>query len=165
MGRKVEIHNENDLPTVSYKKIKDFQEDLKLDLLPYELDKLKRSILKHGIFNPKFVWKNGDDYFMLDGHQTKKALASLEDDGYEVPEIPIVLINAKDRRDALEKLLILNSSYGKINKKSGLLDKYDLQFDLFEIREFELSKIEIDYEKEVDEFELSNKCPKCGYEW
>ncbi len=119
----IKVYNEDNLPTIEYTLLTDFQGDLKT-IKQSELNKLKNSILKHGIFLPKFVWKSRDIYWTLDGHQTKKALSELAKD-YTVPGIPIVRIKAKSKKDAMEKLLVINSRYGKINRKTELLEIMD----------------------------------------
>jgi len=89
---------------------------------------------------PKFVWDSGDRLKIMDGHQTQKALSSLEDDGYSIPPIPFVLIEAKDEKEAAKKLLALDSRYGVINISTEFFDKYALDIELIrkwiEIPEF-----------------------------
>ena len=69
----IKVENPNNLPTIEYKKLEDLQGDLKT--LPEEnLEKLKKSILRFGFKIPKFVWIDNGHYYILDGHQTKKAL-------------------------------------------------------------------------------------------
>lgn len=111
--KKLKVHNPDNLSTIAYSKLVDFQGDLKHEIEPKELMKMRNSLIKHGVFLPKAVWFDPDGKAnILDGHQTKKALASLEADGWEIPEIPYITINAKDRKDAAEKLL-------QISKKAG----------------------------------------------
>jgi len=127
----IRVYNPNHLPTIPYSKLENLQGDLKR-LSEEDLDKLKASILKHGIFVPKFVWSQDEKYWTMDGHQTKKALTSLHIDGYTIPDIPIVEIEAEDFQDAAEKLLQINSRYGKIEKKTGFFDLYDLDLSLLD---------------------------------
>ena len=107
MEKKIEVHNPMNLPTVHYTELEDLQGDFK-SLPPENYEKLKASILKHGIFVPKFVWRSGKKLYCIDGHQTKRVLASVEKDGILVPKIPIVFIRAKTRQEAVEKLLVIN---------------------------------------------------------
>mgnify|MGYP000947974184 CR=1 FL=1 len=87
---------------------------------------------------PKAIWFDPDGKAnILDGHQTKKALASLEADGWEIPEIPYITINAKDRKDAAEKLLQINSRYAKMNPNTTWLKEFD--FDMGEIEQLIVS--------------------------
>ena len=173
---KIKILNPNNLPTIPYSKLEDFQRDLKKRITEEALDKLKKSILKHGIFVPKFVYKENGQYLTMDGHQTKKALISLEVDGYEIPEIPIVEIQAKDRKDAAEKLLQINSRYGTINPDTTFFEEFNI--DLSFINEIEIPELDILSDKNIniDDFftdedskpkEDKKKviCPECGTEF
>jgi hypothetical protein len=166
---KVIVSNPGNLPTMSYKELEDFQGDLKT-LSDDALEKLKHSILKHGIFVPKFVWKG----HILDGHQTCKALTELEAEGYEIPDLPVVNVEADSLQDAAEKLLQINSRYGAINPGTDFFDRLEMpDFDLSEIEIPELAFFESEREtfppddfKEYDEnIETAYHCPKCGYEW
>lgn len=134
----ISIVNEWNLPTVPLKKLKDLQRDFK-KIEPEMLDKLKRSIMKHGLFVPKFVWIDEGEYYIVDGHQTVKALRSLVADGFICPDLPYLQVKAKTREEAAELLLILNSRYGKIQASSDFLQDIDveqlMQDDLIEIPE------------------------------
>ena len=137
----IAVHNPHDLPTIPYTDLEDFQGDFKTLSAP-QLQQLKDSILKHGIFLPKFVWYADEKAYCLDGHQTKKALGSLAVDGMIIPPIPVVQIKAKNRKDAIEKLLIINSRYGEYNLKAIFLDQIKLpdfikipELDMFGYRE------------------------------
>ncbi len=126
---KIKVDNSNGLPTIDYHELEDLQMDFKT-IGREELNKLKNSIIKHGVFLPKFVWENKGKYWTLDGHQTKKALMELESE-YDIPEIPIVKVKAKSKKDAIEKILIINSRYGKINNRTDIFNVMDI--DLTEI--------------------------------
>jgi hypothetical protein len=130
---KLKVHNPDNLPTMSYQDMQDFQGDLKEPIAPDALEKLKNDLIKHGLFVPKFVWFDGETPKILDGHQTKQALDSLEQDGYEVPSIPYVTVEAIDQKDAAEKLLQLNSQYGKINPFTSWFDELQIGGDDLEV--------------------------------
>lgn len=83
----ISIENEWNLPTVALKKLKDLQKDFKR-LDEDSLGRLKKSILKHGLFVPKFVWIEGKTHYIVDGHQTVRALKALVGDGYICPDLP-----------------------------------------------------------------------------
>jgi len=138
--KQIIIHNPNKLKTIDFNKFHEFQGDLKYDLSETELNKLKNSIIKLGIFVPKFVWVNEDRHYIMDGHQTKIALQSLKDDGYTIPEIPYVMIEASNEKDAAEKLFQINSRYAKINPQSVWLET--LEFTPIEITSL-LASVEI----------------------
>lgn len=110
------------------------------DLLPLQGDlkslskennkKLRWSILKYGISFPFFAWKTKDGLFILDGHQRDRVLREMRDDGYMVPPLPVDFIEAKNKKEAKEKILLLSSRYGKMTEET--LHEYikmgDLEF-------------------------------------
>ena len=63
------------------------QGDLK-DLSEGNFEKLKKSILKHGITFPFFVWQSGGKNYILDGTQRDRVLKRMAEEGYEVPPLP-----------------------------------------------------------------------------
>lgn len=128
---RIKVLNPNNLPTVNYKDLVDIQGDLKM-IDRKALEKLKNSIKKHGVFVPKFVWKDEDRFYIIDGHQTKKALEELEKEGYEIPEIPYVEVEARNKKDAADKLLQINSRYGKINPNTTFFKVFDLEPEIVE---------------------------------
>jgi len=143
---------------------KEFQGDLKT-LSDQNFKKLKKSILKYGFSFPMFVWQHEDKNYIIDAHQRKKTLLKLRKEGYNIPPLPTVFINAKDRVEAKEKLLQLNSSYGEITK-DGLYDFLDepgmdfLEFkDDFELPEIDMLEFENKYFKE-DVFVKGEKRPE-----
>lgn len=154
----------------------DLQGDLK-ELTKVNAEKLKRSILKYGFSFPVFVWENKKSDYIIDAHQRKAVLLKMRDDGYTIPKLPIVDIEAKNKKEAKEKLLMLNSQYGKITD-DGLYEylevgninfdniKDDLEFN------FDLDRFDDNFYNELDlkvdevEGKLSlTTCPKCGHEW
>ena len=129
---------------VDYKILVPLQGDLKI-ISDDNLQKLKNSIIKYGFTAPAFIWKSGKKLYSIDCHQRVKALNSLFADGYEIPDIPIVYIKAKDKKEAKEKLLQITSTYGEFTQDGFAdfildagLDISDLEIRLSE-GEFKLS--------------------------
>ena len=152
MKKTIKVQNPNNLPTMNYKQFVDFQEDFKKPIEPKALEKLKNSIIEHGIFLPKFVWFCEGKAFILDGHQTKKALASLQGDGWLIGEIPYSEIKADNRDDAGEKLLIINSKYADVNPNSEFVKRLpDLDIVLKKVEIPELKKLELNLESKGTE--------------
>lgn len=154
----LKVSNLGKLPTINYQALVELQKDFKKPILDSDLKKLKNSLVKHGIFVPRFVWKNKELFYIMDGHQTKTALESLERDGWTIPEIPYVQVEALDKIDAAKKLLQINSQYAKINPDSNWLkDLPDLSQVLSEICISDLDGI-LPVEKLEDRsFELEEK--------
>jgi len=105
---------------VDFKLLVPLQGDLKT-LSEENLGKLKKSIIKYGFTAPGFVWQSGKKKYVMDMHQRIKALNSLFEEGYTIPDIPIVYIQAKNKTEAKQKLLHISSQYGEFNR-SGLDD-------------------------------------------
>jgi hypothetical protein len=89
----------------------EFQGELKR-ISKENLDKLKRSILKHGFTAPIFVWKGVDNH-ILDGHQRLKALIELRKEGYVIQLLSVVYRDADSEDHAIQKLLYITSQYGE----------------------------------------------------
>lgn len=148
-----------------------FQGNLK-KLENSEFEKLKRSIEKYGFSFPVFVWKNN----ILDGHQRIFVVRKMLEDGHTIDDIPVVEIEAKNKKEAAEKLLLLNSQYGKITDIGfdDFINDYDLDItnydDLLNIPDIDLNTYWEENELEEDNSDIksnveTNECPKCGYKW
>jgi len=129
------------------------------DLSKENYTRLKDSIIKYGFSFPMFVWKNEGKNYIIDAHQRKKTLQKLKEEGCEIPPLPTVFINAKDRIEAKEKLLQLNSNYGKItqdglyefiNEPGSELDFEELKMDI-DLPDIDMDKFNAEfYEDESD---------------
>lgn len=124
-----------------------FQGTLK-SLAPEQYAKARQSILDKGFFAPLFVWTHLPDGteigqpMILDGHQREHVVRTegwqIEGGGY-----PVVEIEAEDDKDAAEKVLLLLSTYGKIEPQ-GLYDFTQLHgvdlldFDLPDLPEIDM---------------------------
>lgn len=114
-----------------------------------DFDKIKLSIIKYGFSFPLFCWK-ADKNYLLDGHGRFATLCKMQKDGYIIPPLPVVYIQAKDKKEAKQKLLRLNSQYGKMSKESVLefAEDIDLNFD-----EIALPDTTIDFADDTDAVE------------
>ncbi len=165
---------------ISLDNLTELQGNLK-DLSKENYTRLKDSIIKYGFSFPMFVWKHKEKNYIIDAHQRKKTLQKLKDEGYIVPPLPTVFINAKDKIEAKEKLLQLNSNYGKITQ-DGLyefINESGFEIDQLLLEDIDLPELDMDKfnasfledtEIEEDESDLKNnvddnECPKCGYKW
>jgi ParB-like chromosome segregation protein Spo0J len=149
------------------------------ELSDASFEKLKQSILKHGITFPFFVWQSEDENYILDGTQRDRVLKRMAvDDGYDIPPLPCALIEAKNRQQAAEKILLISSQYGKMSNHSleDFLAENDL--DLSELQdELELPSIDLEFFGDADfdpvsageQGRLDKKnpviCPECGHEF
>lgn len=94
-----------------------FQGELK-SLSEESFEKLKKSLLKYGVTFPFLVWHEGADYNIIDGTQRERVLSALQDDGYIIPPLPAVLIDAANATEAREKILLASSQNGEITEES-----------------------------------------------
>jgi len=153
------------------------QGDLK-ELSESNFNKLRQSILRHGITFPFFVWQNDSKNYILDGTQRDRVLTRMAEEGFHIPALPCALIEAKDRKEAAEKILLIGSQYGKMTNNSleQFLSENDL--DLMALNdELELPSIDLEFFRDADfqpvstdeQGRLDRKnpitCPNCGHEF
>ena len=103
--------------TIDWHELTEFQGELK-SRTKEDVEKAKKSILKHGWSFPVFVWKDTGINYVLDGHCRLLVLKELEKEGYLIPPLPMTEIFCKDRAEAKEKLLKLNSQFGSMSAES-----------------------------------------------
>jgi len=121
-------------------------------------EKLKASLIKYGFCFPVFCWKDGKTFFILDAHQRCKTLKQLRTEGYTIPDLPTVYIEAKDKIEAKELLFQLNSNYGKMTQDGVYEFLNEPGFELLpeilnevDLPEFDLDKFNAEfYEEESD---------------
>jgi DNA modification methylase len=140
----VNVHNPSKLPVIDYHNLSILQGDLKT-LTEENKTKLCKSILEHGYFIPAFVWRSGEDMFILDATQRYHALEELEKQGYTIPAIPYIEIEAKDKKDAAQKLLQITSRYGEINQETSFFTDFDIELDY--INDIEIPELDIKLEE------------------
>ncbi|MBI1939165.1 MAG: hypothetical protein HYS25_13735 [Ignavibacteriales bacterium] len=109
-----------------------------------QLYKLRSLIFKHGFSFPVFVWFDGENYFTLDGHGRDFLCKELLTEGWRFKQksgevttsIPCDFIDAKDRVEAKEKLLALNSGFGKITEEGlhGFIFEPGYELNLQEVK-------------------------------
>ena len=126
------------------------QGDLK-ELTTASFDKLKKSIQKHGITFPFFIWQTDGTNFILDGTQRDRVLRQMADDGFDIPALPCALIEAKDRKEAAEKILLISSQYGRMTNNSleQFLSENDLDLSLLNDK-LDLPAIDLEYFRDAD---------------
>ena len=128
-GMKIEI-NCTGTDTIQLHELTEFQGELK-ERSAGDVEKIIKSIKKHGFSFPFFVWKNDGKNNVLDGHGRLLALKQMAAAGEEIPALPCVYISAKDEAEAKEKLLKLNSQYGHMTADSvaDFLDGMEIELD------------------------------------
>jgi hypothetical protein len=102
----------------------------------------------------------------------------MQEQGYRIPPLPCALVEAKDRKEAAGKILLISSQYGKMTEQS--LDEFlsENELDMSELLdELELPALDMRYfgsgdfqpTDENDQGRLDRKnpvtCPHCGAEF
>ena len=115
-----------------------------------DYEKIKKSILTYSFSFPFFIWRSGKTNYLIDGTGRHDCLLKMQKDGYIIPPLPVVYIQCKNKTEAKQKLLRLNSQYGKMTKESVLefADDLDLNFD-----EIALPDTTIDFEDDAEAVE------------
>ena len=140
--------------TIQLHELTEFQGELK-ERSAGDVEKIIKSIKKHGFSFPFFVWKNDGKNNVLDGHGRLMALKQMAAAGEEIPALPCVYISAKDEAEAKEKLLKLNSQYGHMTADSVAAFLGDIKIDFDELAlpdgVLDLGKLEPEETKDDDE--------------
>lgn len=150
------------------------------ELSEINFKKLSDSILTHGVTFPFFVWRHDGKNWILDGTQRDRVLKKMADDGYDIPPLPCALIEAKDRREAAQKILLISSSYGRMTDEDlyEFLSENDIDFPelepLLALDDIDLGDFKAGYLDDPtfdpsgldDQGNLDRKapvtCPECG---
>ena len=138
--------------TLPIEQIVEFQGTLK-KLTKKNLEKLKKRILEDGFNVPFFVWDNAGKYQCMDGHGRLKALLSLRKEGYDVPLLPVAIIEASDIADARKKLLAISSQYGEFDMEELGEWFNEMSDDVSDFLRLVDGEIEVVTKKQIDDNE------------
>lgn len=175
-----------------------FQGDLK-SLTERNFGRLKRSLLEYGFSSPIHVWRCEEKLgekkvvklYTLDGHQRCRVLGKLEEEGYEIPKVPVVYVEAKDYHEAKKILLTHASQYGAVEQQGlyELIHQADLSpeaiRDTIAFADFDMDKFHVAYFEKPEKVDVSftaskkarqpkddeaetpstaaHTCPRCGF--
>lgn len=164
--------------TLTLSELTEFQGELKART-EGDYEQIQSSIRKYGIAFPFFVWNNGDNNYVLDGHGRLGALQRMAHNDENVPPLPVVYVEADDAIQAKNLLLRLNSRYGEITADGMKEFLSDVDADLDGVNIPELPDIgaildaaldetpgaepEDGYEPPKPKFEVF--CPECGEQY
>lgn len=121
-----------------------FQGNLK-DLSKENYNKLRKQIIELGFTSPFIVWKNEGKYWCCDGHQRLRVLTEMKkSEGFRIPKLPVVFVEAATEHEAKKKILALTSSFGEITSQ-GLFEFASLNnIDLPTLEDFRFPEIDLD---------------------
>lgn len=101
--------------TIELDTLLDFQGNLK-SLSDEAYKNLRTSIIDFGFSFPINAWKNGEKIYILDAHQRVATLKRMRsEDGYKIPPLPVVWVDAANEKEAANKVLAATSQYGSIS--------------------------------------------------
>lgn len=166
-------------PAVTLDKLNALQGDLK-ELTDENYEKLKTEIDETGFSFSPHCWKDKNGkLWLVDGHQRLTALKRMKEDGFKIPKIPFIQVEAANLKEAKRRVLQGVSQYGHVTDK-GLTDfieqanlKFDFVKDHFDLPHIDFKKISLPKKnkksKEVDGLgepsKLLHKCPNCGHKF
>ena len=150
---KIRVNTNKDIPTIEWEALKNYERNAIKDATR-DVEKLKVRILSQGFTIPLFVWPKGK--YLVDGAGRFKALSELEDEGYTIPDLPFIPIQAKDKKEAKQRVLDVNSQYGDIT-----MDTFKLFVDDLDIATLgDINLPAIDFAIAPQKVEVSNKGTK-----
>lgn len=144
--------------TIDFHELQSFQGGLK-ERTESDYEKAKTSILKYGWSFVLYYWNDGKKKWIIDGHNRVEVLNRLEAEGYLIPPIPAIEVFCKNRKEAKQKLLRLNSTYGRLSRESVLefAEDIDLNFDEIALPD---SVIDFSESGEIAETEGDDEAPE-----
>lgn len=137
--------------------------------------KLKKSLITDGLPIGFHVWiDKKDKVWTIDGHHRVLALKALRDEGYDIPSLPCVIVQAKDKKEAAKAVLINNSKYAKMNQESLSEFMIDFELQMPELDNLDIPEL-LNFAPDLDESEFNPSdnveadkkhkvCPHCGEE-
>ena len=131
--KEIKVFNISNLPTDNFENFLELQEDFKISTLDKE-EKLEQTILKRGFKYAFIAWKDQDGQkWIIDAHRRKKVLNNLHEKGHSVPPVPYYLIQAKNKKEAVEEIAYLNSEYATKNPDTDLFANFDIDLSGLDI--------------------------------
>lgn len=131
----IKNHLKNVKKTISAFDLLDHYEPNKLkEAEGRDVTKIKASFIKKGFRFPIFIWEK----YILDGAGRYRAIKELIEEGHDFEEIPVIEVEAKDKKEAMELSMIISSQNGVITKNSFNdflfgIDPKELDFSLYNI--------------------------------
>ena len=152
-----------------------------------DVSELINSIKEFGFAVPVFIWSGKDEVYVLDGTGRSLAVKQMMADGYEFESIPVVEILAETKKQAMELVPSIASSFGEVTRDSMITFSKGLDLKFENIKIEGISKLVL----EDENFNYHNKnkevvmggngrssgggrgnvnedgfktCPNCGYE-
>lgn len=99
-----------------------------------DYEKIKKSILRYKFSFPFFLYKDkkGTNW-LIDGTGRYSTLSQMQKEGFIIPDLPVVYVQCKDKKEAKQKLLRLNSQFGRMTRETVLEFASDIDVDFGDI--------------------------------
>jgi len=124
--------------TIKWSELKTYEFNTLKDPQNRDISKLKNSIVNNG-FNDAFdLWS--DHKYVIDGTGRNMALLELEKEGYTIPDLPIVKIEAETAKEAHKIVLDRNSNHGNITQ-SSFSDFTSVHFEIEELKQLQIEEL------------------------
>ena len=125
----------------------ELQGDLK-ELSKENYARLKNEISETGFAFAPHVWSDGSKWFLVDGHQRRRVLQKMREEGWRIPPIPVVPVEARDLKEAKRRVLQGTSQYGEMTE-DGLYEFMNASgLALPDIEAFRLPDIDTEHFKD-----------------
>jgi hypothetical protein len=143
-------------------------------ILEGDFARLKKQIQKLGVYKPLVACKENGKYVVLGGNMRLRALKE-----FGLKEIDISIVDAKTEAKRIEYALSDNdrAGYYEEDKLAELVQPYMAQIEFGEFKVDLGTPMDLkaiiegigpdlrNDEKDLDDLETKNECPKCGYKW
>jgi hypothetical protein len=178
------INKVTNCETIPWSELKTYEFNTLKDTQNRDVSKLKNSIVNNGFNSPFYIWN--EHRLVLDGTGRNLALLELEKEGFKIPDLPIVKIQAENKKEAIKIVLQINSQHGQITQAS-LSDFTSVDFEIKELKQLQIEELnmpvldlvieslhpagdpDIDFddiestENRSKQFKTQNvTCPECG---
>lgn len=97
--------------------------------------KLRYQILTYGFSEPVAAWENDNKKFIISGHQRIATLKRMVDEGYQVPFIPYVMVQAENEHEAKMKVLSMASQYGVVSSDGLKIFMEDMDIEIADLEQ------------------------------
>lgn len=148
----ITVYNLSHLDTAPVETFLELQEDFKL----YDSEKslkLQMLIITRGFKYSFKAWRDdAGRLWIIDAHQRKRAMLELRKRGFLVPEVPFELIQAADKKEAVEEIAAYNSEFARRNPDTHLFEKYNIGTEILE--QFSLSFTQESIDQDIEKTNL-----------
>ena len=117
--------------TIPWSELKTYEFNTLKEEQGRDVTKLKHSIVNDGFDDAFDIW--ADHKYVIDGTGRQMALLELESEGYEIPDLPVVKIEANTKKQAIKIVLKRNGNHGKVTNQS-LSDFTSVDFEIEELK-------------------------------